>query len=125
MSRSREVALPVSPELDGYLDKLKSKPSILGSWNRRYFIIKNGCVQYHLNKSKADSGLTPSGSIRLEDLKSVNKFDATTFQITYLVEGKKDGVYHLKADSQALLTCWVDGLNAYIKARQVFYIEYL
>lgn len=73
-------------------------------------------LDYFPSRSSAFDGITkPSGSVQLENLRSVKKFDEFLFQI----DAGPDGVYMLRADSYANLACWVNELDRYIKARQV------
>ncbi len=73
-------------------------------------------LEYFSSRTAAFDGVTkPSGSIQLENLKSVKKFDEFLFQL----DAGVDGVYMLRADSYANLACWVNEFDRYIKARQV------
>jgi len=58
--------LPEPPDLEGYLDKLKHKTTILGSWNRRFFVVdaaSRALVYYH-SKQAHQQGAEPSGRQR-------------------------------------------------------------
>eukprot|EP01035_Chromulina_nebulosa_P020440 gene20440-26522_t len=106
---------PIPPELDGYLDKLKHKSSVFGSWNKRYFRvnINNECLEYFSNKP-ANTSVTANASIKLSDLKVIRKFDSNSFQL----DAGVSGVYLLRTDSQAQFTCWFNGLDRYIKDKK-------
>ena len=107
--------------LDGNLEKLKTKFSLLGSWNTRYFRINpmSESLDYFATKSEAHG--SPSRSFNLENLKSIKKFEENTFQLDFGL----DGVCTLRADSLVQYTCWFEGLEKYIKERAVSVITSL
>lgn len=72
-------------------------------------------VEYFSTKKASQKASQPSGTIDLTNLKSVKKFDSLTFQL----DGGPDGVYLLRADSGAELTCWINGLDSYLKEKSV------
>ena len=45
---------PTAPDLEGTLDKLKHKTTILGSWNKRYFIIEASTARMLYYNTKQD-----------------------------------------------------------------------
>lgn len=113
-----DLVKPVAPDLDGYLDKLKSKMSLFGSWNRRYFYIntvKDRIEYFHKKSDFSSNANDPAGKIMLSNIKSVKKFDNKSFQL----DAGIDGSYILRAESIAQLTVWITGLETYVKARQV------
>ena len=57
----------------------------------------------------------PSSFIQLENLRSVKKFDEFSFQL----DAGPDGVFLLRTESYAQMSCWVKELDKYIKDRQV------
>ncbi len=74
---------PSVPDLDGYIYKMKSKQSIFGSWVKRYFKINRvtECLEYYSSKPNG-SDIKPSGSIQLQRLNSVRKFDGNCLQVS-------------------------------------------
>jgi hypothetical protein len=65
---SEERSPPKPPEMEGYLDKLKHKSSIFGSWNRRYFVVDPeeptfGRILYYPSKEHYKRGEIPSGEL--------------------------------------------------------------
>lgn len=74
---------PSVPDLDGYIYKMKSKQSIFGSWVKRYFKINRvtECLEYYNSKPNS-SDIKPSGSIQLQRLNSVRKFDGNCLQVS-------------------------------------------
>lgn len=109
------VPRPSPPDIDGYLDKLKHRQSIFGSWTRRYFRVNKDkeTLEYFQSKAAATSGKNASKSISLLNLKSVEKFEEWTFR----VNASSDGVYMLRAQSQAEYTCWFTALDGYIEEK--------
>lgn len=111
MERQRQP--PPPPDIDGYLSKLKSKASMFGSWTKRYFRVnkEENSLEYFSSKS-ASSG-KPSGSMLLENLTSIKKFDGFSFEIQAVGE-----VYFLTAESAAEQTCWIRALESYLQERR-------
>ena len=122
---------PEPPEIDGYLDKLKSggrrgsKATIssssifnfkspVSSWNRRYFKVdkQTECLEYYTTKSSPKY----TKAIRLSDIQNCTRFDRCTFELNAGQSGK----YMLMAQSSAELTCWVNALNDYAQKRKEY-----
>ena len=73
-------------------------------------------LDYFNTKSQAESPRSnPSMSIQLSNLISVKRFDDNAFQL----DAGPDGVFLLRTDSQAQFTCWMEGLETYIRSRKV------
>lgn len=75
---------------------------------------KEDRIEYFSSKQSALID-EPSGTISLANLRSIKRFDDNSFNI----DGGPDGVYLLRTDSQAQLTCWMNEIDSYIRARQV------
>mmetsp|Transcript_18568 Transcript_18568/g.17889 ORF Transcript_18568/g.17889 Transcript_18568/m.17889 type:complete len:144 (+) Transcript_18568:388-819(+) len=122
MSQSRPPK-PIAPDIDGYLDKLKHKTSLFGSWSRRYFRVNvsGDKIEYYSNQKAAEKTSNVSGVIHLANFRGVKKFDNVTFQL----DGGIDGVYLLRADSNAELACWLNALENYLREKMDYdrYLE--
>ena len=82
MAGAPRIQKPVTPDLEGYLDKLKHKVTMFGSWNRRYFKVNVGSerLEYFASQKASEKGEV-KGQISLANLKSAKKFDELTFQL--------------------------------------------
>lgn len=82
----------------GTLSKLGGK---LKTWQKRYFVLKNGSLTYY--KSQSDVNRKPSGQFVIDEECRISKVEgAPTFEIN---TGKK--TYYLTADSNAVIEDWV------------------
>jgi hypothetical protein len=56
---------PPPPDLEGHLDKLKHKTSLLGSWNKRYFVVdaRTRCLLYFNTKQEYERGDKAKGGL--------------------------------------------------------------
>lgn len=72
-------------------------------------------IEYYSNQKAAEKTSNVSGIINLVNFRGVKKFDNVTFQL----DGGIDGVYLLRADSNAELACWLNGLETYLKEKLV------
>ncbi|CAG0894698.1 unnamed protein product, partial [Cyprideis torosa] len=93
-------------EKSGYLSKLGGK---LKSWNRRWFVLKNGHLSHW--KSHHDVHKKPQGSIPLDDTcRVVRAENASTFEVS---SGKK--TLYLTADNVPILEEWVRVLQNVVR----------
>ena len=76
-------------------------------------------IEYFTNKGAAEKSETPSGTIDLLNFKGVKKFDDLTFQL----DGGSDGVFLLRADSNAEMTMWINSLEVYLKDKIVSFLR--
>lgn len=76
------ITRPHPPDLDGYLAKLKHKKSLFGDWTERYFRVNTDLelLEYFHGKPK-DTEALPAGSIDLNAITAVKKFDGYSFQV--------------------------------------------
>lgn len=82
----------------GTLSKLGGK---LKTWQKRYFVLKNGSLTYY--KSQSDVSRKPQGQFVIDEDCRISKVEgAPTFEIN---TGKK--TYYLTADSNAVIEDWV------------------
>lgn len=82
----------------GTLSKLGGK---LKTWQKRYFVLKNGSLTYY--KSQSDVGRKPQGQFVIDEECRISKVEgAPTFEIN---TSKK--TYYLTADSNAVIEDWV------------------
>lgn len=82
----------------GTLSKLGGK---LKTWQKRYFVLKNGSLTYY--KSQSDVTRKPQGQFVIDEDCRITKVEgAPTFEIN---TGKK--TYYLTADSNAVIEDWV------------------
>lgn len=82
----------------GTLSKLGGK---LKTWQKRYFVLKNGSLTYY--KSQSDVGRKPQGQFVIDEECRISKVEgAPTFEIN---TGKK--TYYLTADSNGVIEDWV------------------
>lgn len=82
----------------GTLSKLGGK---LKTWQKRYFVLKNGSLTYY--KSQSEVSRKPSGQFVIDEECRISKVEgAPTFEIN---TGKK--TYYLTADSNAVIEDWV------------------
>jgi hypothetical protein len=72
-------------------------------------------IEYYSNQKAAEKSSNVSGVINLVNFRGVKKFDNVTFQL----DGGSDGVYLLRADSNAELACWLNALEVYLREKQV------
>ena len=72
-------------------------------------------IEYFTNRGAADKSETPSGTIDLMNFKGVKKFDDLTFQL----DGGSDGVFLLRADSNAEMNMWINSLEVYLRDKMV------
>ena len=72
-------------------------------------------IEYYATQKTAEKGERASGTIDLVNLKAVKKFDNLTFQL----ECGPDGVYLLRAETNAELAIWMTGLETYLKEKMV------
>ena len=131
LSLLEERTRPEPPEIDGYLDKLKSGgrsdakaiistshifniKSPIFSWNRRYFKVnkRTECLEYYTHKTSPKC----TKAIHLSDIQHATRFESCTFELNAGQSGK----YMLKAQSSAELTCWVNALNDYAQRRKEY-----
>ena len=81
-------------------------------------------IEYYSNQKAAEKSDNASGTIDLVNFRGIKKFDNITFQL----DGGSDGVFLLRADSNAEVACWINGLEIYLKEKTVrtaFYLYYL
>lgn len=120
---------PVAPTMQGELWKLKKTPSVLGSWNKRYFKVNvdTDSLEYYKSEESSKPVKQENGEIKeqppqkvfpLRDLMAVQGVNELSFQV--LVKGKSEqSIIFLRADDAVARRKWVNSLDTYLNELQV------
>ena len=82
VSSNEVFTRPRPPDLDGHLAKLKHKKSLFGDWTERYFRVNIDLeLLEYFHRKPSDPEALPAGSIDLNTITAVKKFDGYSFQV--------------------------------------------
>lgn len=102
LRRDASQLKPEALEKAGYLSKLGGK---LKTWNKRWFVLKNGTLSYYRNQSDSLRS-KPRAQIKLDENCRINANDGSaTFQLS-VINKKKEKIYYLCADSNETQAAW-------------------
>lgn len=106
-----ERTRPVPALVEGYLDKLKHKPSSISSWNRRFFKVdpSSESLLYY----KSEKATAPLKVFKLKNILKVQSVDNYSFQIVF--KGSNEMVLFLRAASDAEKMRWVHHLSLFVR----------
>jgi hypothetical protein len=91
-----------TPPFEGYLQKQKTKASLVGNWNKRWFVLDyvTGTFSYYSNRKESTTSAPPGATVRVVDIRSVRSLDGLKFEVDAASRS-----FVLKAKSEVRVAC--------------------
>lgn len=116
LKRNTPVAKPIPTLTEGYLFKLKHKPSNFGSWNKRFFKIDPIENTFKYYKSSGSSDV--KHCFQMSEITAVRQADEWTVQVE--LGDPMTEIYTLQAPSKEDFIMWMTSIEKYLEDKRTY-----
>ncbi len=116
LRKNTPVSKPIPTLTEGFLFKLKHKPSSFGSWNKRFFKIDpiENTFKYYLSNTSSDI----KHCFPMNDISAVRQADDWTLQVE--VGQPMSQIYTLQAPTKEDFLMWMSSIEKYLEDRRAY-----